>query len=53
VAPAPAPGGEQPDTQKVLMQVLALTPAQIQMLPPADRQAILELVSWLWVCGGT
>ncbi|KAH7101686.1 hypothetical protein BKA62DRAFT_702877 [Auriculariales sp. MPI-PUGE-AT-0066] len=42
-APAPPVATGQPDTQKVLEQVLALTPAQIAQLPAADRQAIMDL----------
>ncbi|EJD52091.1 hypothetical protein AURDEDRAFT_142864 [Auricularia subglabra TFB-10046 SS5] len=44
-APTPAAAPAMPDQQKVLMQVLQLTPDQIAILPEADRKAIMELRS--------
>ncbi|KZV87788.1 hypothetical protein EXIGLDRAFT_195577 [Exidia glandulosa HHB12029] len=46
--PPPAPTPVQaapgvPDSQKVLMQVLQLTPDQIALLPENDRKAIMDL----------
>ncbi|PSR75795.1 hypothetical protein PHLCEN_2v8912 [Hermanssonia centrifuga] len=43
--PAPAPGFD-PASRDMLMQVLRLTPEQINSLPPAERDQIHQLVSF-------